>query len=125
MSRNILNDFQKKIDSKIWFRNICKKNHLDISDEQAELINFYVSYLLEWNKKINLISRQDEENIWLRHILASISFLFKFTFAFGTSVIDIGTGGGLPGIPLAILYPGIKFTLVIPSIKKSTRPQTL
>ena len=63
--------------------------------------------LLDWNKKINLISRKDEENVWTYHILHSISLLFKVKIFEGSKIVDIGSGGGLPGIPLKILHPNI------------------
>lgn len=108
------------MESKYWLHKICKQNNLEISDTQIELIDKFVLYLLEWNQKINLVSRRDEENIWQRHILASISFLFSFNFVSNTAIVDIGTGGGLPGIPLAILHPELKFTL-IDSIQKKVK----
>ena len=77
----------------------------------------YVQKLLQWNTKINLVSRKDEENIWTRHILGSISFLFRFRIEQQSAVIDVGTGGGLPGIPLAIMLPDIRVTM-IDSIQK-------
>ena len=105
------------MDSKIWFRNICKKNSLHISDDQLILLDEYVSELVAWNNKINLISRREEENIWQRQILGSISFLFKFKFETIGKILDLGTGGGLPGIPIAILQPNLSITL-LDSIKK-------
>lgn len=101
----------------IIFRNICLKNHLNVSDSQLKVLERYVELLLEWNQKINLISRKDEENIWNRHILGSIAFLFHFDLKPKSKIIDVGTGGGLPGIPLSILLPQCQFTL-IDSIKK-------
>lgn len=65
----------------------------------------------EWNQKINVISRKDIDNIYLHHILHSLS-ISKFTsFPLGSSVLDVGTGGGFPGIPLAIIYPQTHFLL--------------
>ncbi len=104
-------------DAKLGFRKLCSNNFLQVSDGQIELLENYSQLLLSWNKKINLISRKDEEHFWSRHILGSISFLFKFHLHISTSMLDLGTGGGLPGIPLAILRPAMKFTL-IDSIKK-------
>ena len=72
----------------------------------------------EWNEKINVISRKDIENFTTNHLLHSLAIARLVTFLPGTSVADIGTGGGLPGIPLAILFPDVKFTLVDSIAKK-------
>ena len=106
-------------EEKILFRTICIKNGLAIKDQQLELLDRYVKLLLEWNKKINLISRKDEENTWTYHILHSISPLFKLRIFEGSNIIDIGSGGGLPGIPLKILRPDISL-LCIDATKKKT-----
>lgn len=103
---------------KVWFRTICKQNGLDVSDHQLELLEKFVGLLLEWNKKINLISRKDEENIWENHILHSAAILFKLCFPGNVKCLDIGTGGGLPGIPLKILAPNISITLLDSTQKK-------
>jgi 16S rRNA (guanine527-N7)-methyltransferase len=101
----------------LWFREICRKNGLAVSDAQLAQYEELVRLLLEWNKKINLIARTDEENIWSRHLLGSVSFLFRLSLPETASVVDVGTGGGFPGLPLAILFPQAKFTLV-DSIRK-------
>lgn len=103
-----------------WLIKIMETNGFPIGQSGAQLLDSYVRKLLQWNKKINLISRQTEKAIWSQHILASISFLFKLEISNNSSMVDIGTGGGLPGIPLAILNPECRFTL-IDSIHKKTR----
>ncbi len=72
----------------------------------------YASLLLEWNTKINLISRKDEEQIWLHHLLHSLAPLLMNMLPSAGKYIDLGTGGGLPGIPLAIMLPDSSFVLV-------------
>lgn len=105
-------------DPKLWFRTICKKNGLDPSDAQLELLERYAGLLREWNQRINLISRKDEENVWQSHLLHSVSLLLRVTIADGSRILDLGTGGGLPGIPLKILRPDLTFTLLDSTKKK-------
>ncbi|MGM9803665.1 MAG: 16S rRNA (guanine(527)-N(7))-methyltransferase RsmG [Muribaculaceae bacterium] len=66
----------------------------------------------EWNEKINVISRKDIENLYVNHILHSLGIVEFIDFKPGTEVLDFGTGGGFPGIPLAIFFPEVKFHLV-------------
>ena len=103
-----------------WFKKVCDGNQFSVSELQIRLLEEYVGALLSWNDKINLISRKDGENVWERHILGSIAFLFRLDLRPDTTMVDIGTGGGLPGIPIAILRPNVDVTLV-DSIQKKIK----
>ena len=76
-------------------------------DQIAQLFEVYQ----EWNNQINVISRKDFENFYERHVLHSLGIAKLWKVEDGQTVIDIGTGGGFPGVPLAILYPEVQFTL--------------
>lgn len=102
----------------LWLRKICLNNSTPLSDDQLTLLEKYVALLVEWNTKINLISRKDVENVWANHILHSISFLFKLQLRDAAKVLDLGTGGGLPGIPLKVMKPSIRLTLLDSTQKK-------
>ena len=102
----------------IRFNSICRRNGLELSEGQIETLQTYIRLLLEWNTKINLISRNDTANIWFNHILHSLSILFFVELRSGLKILDLGTGGGLPGIPLAIARDDLKFTLVDSTRKK-------
>lgn len=94
-------------EKQILLRTLCVKNGLFPTDIQLGQIDRYVELLLDWNHKINLISRKDEENLLTNHILHCISPLFKVEIPQKSTVIDIGTGGGLPGIPIKIMRPDL------------------
>ncbi|WP_312323965.1 16S rRNA (guanine(527)-N(7))-methyltransferase RsmG [Soonwooa sp.] len=97
-------------------------NITEIQKEQfAKLEDLYN----EWNEKINVISRKDMESLYEKHILHSLGIAKIMDFAPGTKVLDIGTGGGFPGIPLAILYPETQFTLIDSIGKKITVVQAV
>jgi 16S rRNA (guanine527-N7)-methyltransferase len=66
----------------------------------------------EWNEKINVVSRKDIDNLMLHHVLHSLAIAKFIGFKDGTEILDVGTGGGFPGIPLAILFPNSQFTLI-------------
>ena len=80
----------------------------------ADLFELYK----DWNSKINVISRKDIDNFYLKHVLHSLAIAAVIEFAPGTQIMDIGTGGGFPGVPLAILFPEAQFYLVDSIAKK-------
>ena len=92
----------------------------DLSSLQYEQLEALGPLYTDWNSKINVISRKDIDNLYEHHILHSMAIAKVIRFAQGTRLADVGTGGGLPGIPLAILFPGCSFTL-IDSIGKKVR----
>ncbi len=106
-------------ESSLRLARICVANSLRLDDRQLDLLRRYVELLRDWNAKVNLISRRDEENIWWSHILHSISIFFFLKPEEGMDVLDLGTGGGLPGIPLAILRNDLHIVL-LDSIRKKT-----
>jgi 16S rRNA (guanine527-N7)-methyltransferase len=87
--------------------------------QQEQFAKLYPLYN-EWNEKINVISRKDIENLYINHVLHSLGIARVNTFRPGASVLDVGTGGGFPGIPLAILFPETQFHLVDSIGKKIT-----
>lgn len=92
----------------------------DINDEQRAQFRALGPLYQEWNAKINVISRKDIDNLYMHHVLHSLGIAKVVNFKQGSNILDVGTGGGFPGIPLAILFPNCKFKL-IDSIGKKTR----
>jgi len=84
----------------------------DLSDEQRSKFERLESLYNEWNAQINVISRKDTDNFYERHVLHSLAIAKVMQFTDGSKTLDIGTGGGFPGIPLAILFPNCDFLLV-------------
>lgn len=92
----------------------------DLTETQLDQFSKLENLYNEWNEKINVISRKDMESLYEKHILHSLGIAKVMAFAPGTKVLDIGTGGGFPGIPLAILFPEAEFTLIDSIGKKIT-----
>ena len=84
----------------------------DLTDKQKEQFAALDALYRDWNAKINVISRKDIDNLYEHHVLHSLGIAKVIRFRPGSSVLDIGTGGGFPGIPLAILFPEVKFHLL-------------
>lgn len=99
---------------------LVKKYFPDLSEEQKNQFQKLGKLYSEWNEKINVISRKDMDSLYEKHVLHSLGIAKVMEFAPGTKVLDIGTGGGFPGIPLAILFPEVQFTLVDSIGKKMT-----
>ena len=110
----------------IFVREILEQNDLFITEDQWQCLETWVDRLIEINSRINLISRKQTEVVWLHHILHSISPLILIDFPTDIDLCDFGTGGGLPGIPLAILRPDWQVFLLdsrqekISAIKETT-----
>lgn len=92
--------------------DIVKKYFPDLTEKQLEQFELLFPLYKEWNEKINVISRKDIDNIMLHHVLHSLAIAKIVGFKPGTEILDVGTGGGFPGIPLAILFPECQFFLV-------------
>ncbi|QQV04046.1 MULTISPECIES: 16S rRNA (guanine(527)-N(7))-methyltransferase RsmG [Chryseobacterium] len=99
---------------------IILKYFPDLSEKQIEQFSRLEELYKEWNEKINVISRKDTDSLYEKHVLHSLGIAKVMEFAPGTKVMDIGTGGGFPGIPLAILFPETQFTLIDSIGKKIT-----
>jgi 16S rRNA (guanine527-N7)-methyltransferase len=84
----------------------------ELTPLQVDRISNLKDLYLDWNSKINVISRKDIDEIYIRHVLHSLSIAKIINFTEGTQIVDVGCGGGFPGIPLAILFPESHFTLV-------------
>lgn len=103
--------------------SLVAKYFPETSPEQVDLLTRFLDLVRDWNTRVNLVSRKDIENLEERHLLHSLAVHRIWKPKAGTSVLDVGTGGGFPGLPLAILHPDCRFTLV-DSITKKCRAVT-
>ncbi len=92
--------------------DIIYKYFSELSDQQKHQFELLNSLYQDWNLKINVVSRKDIDELYLRHVLHSLGIAKVIDFKAGSKVMDVGTGGGFPGIPLAILFPETQFHLV-------------
>ena len=92
----------------------------DLTESQKRKISALYPLYSDWNSKINVISRKDIDNLYLHHVLHSMAIAKLIKFPAGSRVLDVGTGGGFPGIPLAILFPDVSFYLCDSTLKKIT-----
>jgi len=97
---------------------LIKKYFPDLTDSQLHQFELLETLYKDWNLKINVVSRKDIDELYLRHVLHSLGIAKVTSFLPGAQVLDVGTGGGFPGIPLAILYPETQFHLVDSIAKK-------
>jgi 16S rRNA (guanine527-N7)-methyltransferase len=92
--------------------DIVSKYFSDFSEAQLKQLTALKELYSEWNEKINVISRKDMDNFYEHHVLHSLAITTQFEFKKGMQVMDLGSGGGFPGVPLAIFYPDTQFHLV-------------
>lgn len=104
--------FLQKEQNLIMKADLIFKYFPNLTEEQRNQFIQLESLYQDWNTKINVVSRKDIDELYLRHVLHSLGIAKIQEFIPGTSVLDVGTGGGFPGIPLAILFPDTRFTLV-------------
>lgn len=97
---------------------IIKKYFKQLTERQLQQLQMLDELYREWNAKINVISRKDIDNLYEHHVLHSLAIAKAITFRPGTEILDFGTGGGFPGIPLAILFPECHFKLIDGTGKK-------
>ena len=97
---------------------IIKKYFPELTERQQEQFEALDALYHDWNAKINVISRKDIDNLYEHHVLHSLAIAKAVNFRAGTEILDFGTGGGFPGVPLAILFPECRFKLIDGTGKK-------
>ncbi|MFN4909075.1 MAG: 16S rRNA (guanine(527)-N(7))-methyltransferase RsmG [Bacteroidota bacterium] len=102
------------------FWTTCSANDIVLDKPQVDTLQRYHDELIYWNAKVNMISRRDELNVWERHILHSLCILKYVPIRQKARVLDVGTGGGLPGIPIKVARPDVKMLLADSIRKKVT-----
>ncbi|MEJ8590528.1 16S rRNA (guanine(527)-N(7))-methyltransferase RsmG [Riemerella anatipestifer] len=93
-------------------KDLILKYFPELTEQQQHQFAMLEPLYKEWNEKINVISRKDTDSLYEKHVLHSLGIAKVMPFSEGTKVLDIGTGGGFPGIPLAIMFPEVEFTLI-------------
>jgi len=98
--------------------SLIEKYFPDLTDLQKEQFRKLGPFYKDWNQKVNVVSRKDIDSLYLHHVLHSLSVDMFLSFSPGTRILDLGTGGGFPGIPLAIMNPDSQFLLIDGKAKK-------
>lgn len=106
-------------------KELCLRENMELSPSQYEQLAQYALLLEQWNRKINLISRKEDAPVIVKHVFHSLLMGLFHPFTAGEKVLDLGTGGGLPGIPLAIAWPETRFLLVDSTGKKIAACQAM
>jgi len=109
---------KKKSDDLTMLKTLCTEQSIELLPTMVEQLVRYRDYLEQWNRKINLISRKEDAPVIIKHIFHSLLITLHHKFHENEKILDLGTGGGLPGIPLAILNPHTSFVLVDATGKK-------
>lgn len=97
---------------------IVLKYFSEFTETQLQQLQSLKDLYIEWNEKINVISRKDIDSLYEKHVLHSLAVAATFRFDAGSTIVDLGCGGGFPGIPLAIFFPGVQFHMVDSIAKK-------